>query len=403
VLVKSLRYDNRRYTFAAGAVFGISFYIYFYLWTFLLVLSGILVLLYFLKRETHQCKKVLTITVLGFLFGAVELALLYLFSQTNMGQQILLYGGGTQTRVFTIVKLSWLALAFFLLYWYWHRKEPQLPLMLALILSGIVSINQGVITGREFQRFHYFWYFILPTVTVIGSYMVWNIILSPSLRRVLFYFLLIILFLNGIMQSYIGTLSTLSLKNYMQRYQPVIEYLKREPPSVILASDQFNESLFAIYTNHDLFWHHQAVVYNTSIHTLRDALFVYMYLNKDSREDFLEYVGNKNIPVNEYRINEYKDMYAALKRYYTASLLSGEQLAPEDFERKVSLDYRAVTQNPNGIKDILRKHGVEYIVWDAHKNPEWDLSVITGLTELLVSESIHLYSIKLVRPIPAAS
>lgn len=394
LLLKSLRHDNRKYTLAAGAVFGLSFYIYFYLWTFLLVLSGILFLLYFFKKDTSQYKKVFTLTALGLLFGAAELALLYLFSQTNTGQQILLYGGGSETRVFTLVKLSWLALVFFLLYWYWHPKEPHWPMMLALILSGIVAINQGVITGREFQRFHYFWYFIIPTVTVIAAYMTGNIIQSPSVKRTFYYFLLVILLVNGATQSYLGTLSTLSLKNYMQRYAPIIEYLKKQPPSVILASDQFNEPLFVIYTNHDLFWQHQATVYNTSIHTFRDALFVYMYLNKESRTDFLEYVGNTNALVNEYKINEYQDMYAALKKYYTATRLSGEQLSPEDFERKVSADYRAVTQNQDGIKDILKKHQVTYVVWDENKNPEWDLSVITGLTELMSNHGIHLYAVR---------
>lgn len=390
LLVKSLRHNERRYTLAAGAVFGLAFYTYFFLWTFLLVLSGMLVPLYLFKKEAHQGKKVLAITALGLLFGAVELVLLYLFSQTDMGRQILLYGGGSLTHVFTIVKLSWLTLVFFLLYWYWHPEEPQWPLLLALLLSGIVAINQGVITGREFQRFHYFWYFILPTVTVIGLYMVWKFLQSTALKRLLFYFIFIALVVNGTVQAYLGTRTALPLKNHMQYYLPIIEYLaQEEKPAVILASNQFYAGLFTTYTDHDLFWQHQALVYNTSIETLRDALYVYLYLNQDSRDNFLAYAHDVTTPNNDY-----KDMYLSLRRYYTdSSSPVKERLTEEDFDEQIADDYGTVTQKPGGITDILRAHEVNYIVWDKNTNPEWDLSRIAGLTELLSSHNIYLYAI----------
>lgn len=391
LLLKSLQSSKRSYVIWTGIAFGLSFYTYFYTWTFISVVSGILVLFYFfVKKETAQCKKILLITAIGFLLGSIELFLLFSFSNTDMGRQILLYGGGSLTHVFTIVKISWLALIFFLLYWYWHREDPHWPIMLALILSGIATINQGVITGREFQRFHYFWYFIIPTVTVVGLYMVWKMVQSTALKRLLFYFIFIALFVNGAVQAYTGTVTTLPLKNYMQYYQPIIEYLNQEEkPAVILGSNQFYAGLFTTYTDHDLFWQNHALVYNTSIKTLHDALYVYFYLNQESRNNFLAYVQNSTTPNNDY-----KDMYFALRRYYTdASSPVKERLTEEDFDRKISALYLSVTQKQNGIKDILKAHEVKYIVWDKNENPEWDLSGIAGLTELLSSHNIYLYAI----------
>lgn len=391
LLLKSLQSSKRSYCVWAGIAFGLSFYTYFYTWTFISVVSGILASFYFfVKRETVQCKKILLITAIGFLLGSVELFLLFSFSNTDMGRQILLYGGGSLTHVFTIVKMSWLALVSFLLYWYWHPEELHWPLMLALILSGIVAINQGVITGREFQRFHYFWYFIIPTVTVIGLYMVWKIVQSTVLKRLFFYFMLIALFVNGTVQAYTGTLTALPIKNHMQYYQPIIEYLKqKEKPAVILASNQFFAGLFTTYTNHDLFWQHQALVYNTSIKALHDALYVYLYLNRDSRNNFLRFVQDSTTPNNDY-----KDMYFSLRRYYTdASSPGKERLTEEDFDKRIAAEYLAVTQKPDGIKDILKARAVAYIVWDKDKNPEWDLSGVSGLTELVSNRGIYLYSI----------
>ena len=63
------------------------------------------------------------------------------------------------------------------------------------------------------------------------------------------------------------------------------------------------------------------------------------------------------------------------------------------FLTELALEYRRIISKPNGIKNILKEAGVNYIVWDKNKNPEWDLSVISGLKEIVSLNNIYLYQI----------
>ncbi|MEK7499031.1 MAG: hypothetical protein AAB649_00305, partial [Patescibacteria group bacterium] len=273
LLVRSLKSDRRIYLLGAALLFGLSFYIYLFCWSFILVLNGVLAAIFLFRGERGQMKKILAISGIGLLLGSVELLLVYLYSQSDIGRQIVAFGGGAFSREFIFIKISWIALMLVCFYLSRNRRDENLPLLLGLILAGIISINQQIITGREFQAFHYFWNFIIPTVVIVGMYILWYFITSPILKRVFFYAVLVLIFANSITQAYLGTLSSFPVKNYAQNYRPVIDYVNRDTtPSVILASDPFYEMLFVVYTAHDLFWHGTILAFNTSSTTMRDAL-----------------------------------------------------------------------------------------------------------------------------------
>lgn len=379
LLVKSLKSMKRVYVFGAAAAFGLSFYIYLFCWSFILALNVILAAIYLLKKEQLQFKKVLVISSLGLLVGSFELLLLYFYAQSDMGRQIVAFGGGAFSREFTLIKISWLALAFFLFYYLPRNKSDEnWPILLALILAGIVTINQQIITGRQFQSFHYFWNFIIPTISAVGLYMVWSVVVSPALRRALFYTLLALIFVNSATQSYLGTLSTLPLKNYAQNYRPIIDYLNRDQdPSVILASDPFYELLFIVYTPHDLFWHGMALAFNTPGSAIRDAFIAYRSLNKSLRAEPLDYAGSNAQPPGQY-----KELYISFKHYIVTILGKDEDAF-----------YRALAA-PEDVADILKRHKVKYVVWDKNRNPEWDLSILRGLREVLAYRNIYVYLIQ---------
>jgi len=47
----------------------------------------------------------------------------------------------------------------------------------------------------------------------------------------------------------------------------------------------------------------------------------------------------------------------------------------------------------SGVINILNQRGVNYIIWDKNKNPEWDLSFIKNLKEIVSYNGIFLYQI----------
>jgi hypothetical protein len=46
------------------------------------------------------------------------------------------------------------------------------------------------------------------------------------------------------------------------------------------------------------------------------------------------------------------------------------------------------------VMEILKKYGVNYIVWDKNKYPEWDLSVFPDIREVFSYKDIFIYKLK---------
>ena len=160
-LFAGLKSGRAAYYYLAALCFGGAFYVYFYAWTYLLAFNGVLLVIYLAKRNGDLFKKVFWVTILGFILGWYEIYQLFLMTSSEMGKQILLFASGGHFHAAIIIKISFLALAMFVLYSWRNKKDENLPIVLALIISGIISINQQIVTGREVQALHYFWHFLL--------------------------------------------------------------------------------------------------------------------------------------------------------------------------------------------------------------------------------------------------
>jgi len=272
-----------------------------------------------------------------------------------------------------------------------------------MILAGWVALNQQVISGRMLQYGHYYFYFIVPFSIIVSFYMVWCLIQNNDIRKYLFSFIIVIVFINTIGGQYRSFEISLTDRIYEQNFRPIINYLNQdETPSVIL-TNQFNAFLFAIYTPHDLFWQNIASVHNIPLQRFKDALFVYLYLNKEARDDFrgyLEKIGeDKRIKGSYYNL-----LYRNLESYwsgfdfydYLDKIKTNDQALIEKrppIISRLSEEYNETVAKDNGIDSLLKKYEIKYIVWDKNKNPEWDLSVLENLKEIICNNNICLYRI----------
>ncbi|MFA6393947.1 MAG: hypothetical protein WCW25_03705 [Patescibacteria group bacterium] len=403
-LVRSFNSFGLKYKIYSALVFGAMFYTYFYGWSFILILNGCLFLIYLLKKDYAGLKKILFISLFGLAIGAYNLIRLFdiMISKTEMDRQIAYFSWMSLGHAPIFSKIGFGALVLFLIFWYKRRNDKNTPLIFAIILAGWVALNQQIITGRMLQYGHFYWYFIVPLSIVIGFYMFERLVNWEKLKFYALVSLIGIAFLNTTVGQYRSFFTTLKPKRYEQKYRPFIDYLNKVADPTVIFAEQTDNYLFTIYTPHDLLWNQIVTISRVPIDRFKDTLFIYYYLNKDSRNNFQEYLSQM-AGDNRARGNYYQVLYRNLEGYWSGYdfyayqkklVKSDAELASKRPEviAQLAKEYEEAVKG-GGINKIFNKYGVKYLFWDKNNNPEWDLSGIKGLKEVVAHNNIYLYEL----------
>lgn len=393
LLALCLKSSQWKYKILAGLSFGFLFYVYLYAWSFILALNGVLFALYFFKKDFVSVKKILIITIFGLGIGSYNILKLSLFFFSENSRQLSYFVGTSHDHIPIFSVAGFVALALLAAFARKNKNDKNILLFLAFILSGWIVLNQQIITGIELQSDHWSSYFFGPAIIIIASYIIWSFIRDVKYKKILAILIFAAVFFNVAIGQYRAARTLFDLKQDRQNYRPIIDYLSKDPnPGVILAADNQQEYLFTIYTPHDLFWARAFLIVNVPMQRVRDALYVYLYLNKMSVNNFAAAATNLNIyqAIEGYASGLDEADYNKQRIAGSDDILKERQKLLQELVR----EYGAITAQKDGIKNLLKAYGVTYIVWDKSKNPEWDLSVIGGLTEVASSKNIHLYKFK---------
>ena len=403
LLYKSLISHKKILIGIAGMVFGLLFYIYSFGWSFAAAITAILLILYFLKKDFASAKKVIYIFCIGFATGAYNLFRIFSFILAPASKNFSYFSHLLHTHTPIFVNVGFVMLIFFIIFSFQRRDDKNLPFILSLILAGWVALNQQIVTGKLLQYNHYYWYFIIPISIIVGFYMLWFLLNSDRWRKMIFIIFLVVAFLNTIVGQYRSILAANSFRLYEQNFKPFIDYLNSVPSrSVVLAADETVSLLFTVYTPHDLFWFDSAAWDGVPMEHIKDVLFMYLYLNKDARGDAENYL---NTILNDQNNNSfYKNIYLLIEGYssgldydvYLNKIANGMEITKKHREETItflSKGYKDFIKNPDNIQSLLQKYYVNYIVWDKNKHPEWDLSVMPNLKQVIVSDNIYLYNL----------
>ncbi|MBI5728789.1 MAG: hypothetical protein HY983_00895, partial [Candidatus Magasanikbacteria bacterium] len=426
-LLQSLDRSEKRYVWYSGLLFGALFYTYPYAWTFSMALLFTLGCAYGLQRNRTQLKKVVSIAMVGLVIGSPILVRISRIAQTQLGQQINYFSGilydhspAPFSKVVGVSLLLWLVFSML------HKDHPRRYIILCLLASGIIAMNQQILTGRIVQFLHYFWYFVIPLAIIADLSMFWIIfraLLPRSLQVIIFFTLLVLVYSNTIFRQYLAYFDTKSVKLYAQNYGPIIDILNEDKqPKTILSSDIFFGNIFSVYTNHDMYWSADAYATNTPLDRIKDAFFVYLRLNRLARRNTLEFLknernGRSNI-FDAYHQSSITTDQSSKIFYHLESFLSGSSDAAEysllianhdpgllakqeEVDRLLLEEYKINTKTEADFLSLLRRGNIAYIVWDKNLNPNWDLSVVPCLSLVKGFHNVFLYTVDWKNPVCA--
>lgn len=367
---------------------GISFYIYFYTWTFFAVLSGLFVALLIWKKEYEKLKRVLIVLVGASLVGIPYMLELHSFTSHPYYADISKTFGLLYSHK-PILSLAGIIVTILFLGTLWLQRQegketPKDVLFLgSVLLSTYIVINQQIITGILLQEGHYHWFFNMP---IFGIILIWSLymILKRTYPKIYTMFIWGLVVASVLMFILVQTSSykvQAPIFSQEQSYMNVIQWLNENAghDDVVLADNDLSD-LIPIYTNLYDYWDEYGFTYLIPRERVMHALFTYLYLYD---------VDPATLPEAAYHppIKEYSTAY----QYREVSILLGDKKAylngfyPEDMaEQYKAIRMRPISEQLNG------PYRVDYIIVTERTGSNWH-KALSGFPIVFQDGSYTIY------------
>ncbi|MBI2625267.1 MAG: hypothetical protein HYW70_02960 [Candidatus Nealsonbacteria bacterium] len=370
----------------SALIFGLSFYVYPYTWTFLSAFLGVLIIILFFKRRLRDAKKIALMALTGIIIAIPYFLNLY---------RALLHPYFTDaTRRFGIIEgrpliIGFLLPALFIIFLLFFPKKwkEQFVFSLALLLSPFLVLNQQLITGKTMATGHYHWFISRPIALVfliiILFYQAGRI--NAKIPKILAVFIIGMSIYAGIN---IQAASYEECKDQIlseQRYAPIIQWLdKNANKGEVVLADSDPSNFISIYTPLNLFYASPAHYYlSAPDERVLESIFLFYRLEglagREAKEFFLQDKEREYISRSVY--NE----------YYKEKL--GDTAAiPDEVIISFAEKYKKFLLVP--LEKILKRYKVNYVVWDKKKHPFWQLDQYQFLKPAYEIEDFKIYIIK---------
>lgn len=377
--------------------FGLLFHIYPYYWTFWTV--AIILFLFFslLKNKTLD-KKVLLIFAGGLVVGIPYFISMYMSSKLPFYGESLSRLGMLETHFPSGLRILWPiafllpALGFFY-YKKWFKNKTEELFLLAGSLTGIICVNQHIITGQNLEftnhyslsahRWYYFLFFYLLALA-------W-----PFLRRKKVVIFFVIFFLSFQIAIYTHSawskMSQFSEKEILwQRYEPVLSWLESytKKEDVVYSDDRLS-NFISIYTSNNVYYCREANLFFISNQEVKHRFVMNNYWDEYS-DEFLK--DNERAIWGTEFINKYnkKRSENRLRRIFGFNEI--ENIRYPSYELEEMKDFSGELRSKD-FETELKKYRVDYIAWDKKEKPNWRVESLDFVEELYEANDIVIFAV----------
>jgi hypothetical protein len=366
-----LNSDRKRYLYYCLVMFGLSFYVYQYTWSFLAVFLGVQAAVLFWQKKTELLKKTLLIFGGGLVIAIPHFINFYQAAQHVFYRSLVERNGLYHSRELVFSSLSLLGAA--LLVPLYRYKKDLFWFFFVLVTSGIIAVNQQVITSQAIQYGHYHWAFNRPVVIILGAIVLYDVLRRLSLKS--FYQYAALFVLIGVAFFYTLEIQVSSYRYYFptylklqQRYGPVIEWFNSHGrlDQVVYVPESFpytaagdtagkRESMILngfipMYTPLNVYYDGRAGLSLMPEGYDKHNLFLTLKLLDVSPDAVPAYLrADQTMLANIYGM------------YFKVRGLSSHDV-PDEWLQDIQKDYLTFYQQP--WQEILTRYPLDYIVWD---------------------------------------
>ncbi len=371
----------------AALTTSLLLYAYFYAWTYLLAVVGLLLLWYAWHKDTKRLFHILLFFGIFALLGTIyflhlaELMQHPWYLETSRRQGLI----PSREPAFGVWIIALILISVFGKRIAW---KEQWPLVMALAFGGLIAMNQQLLTGQHLFPEHYHWYFIQPLGTLLATLIVllacreW---LPVAAYRSLIAGTIIFSVTFGFMQQR-DTYGTYRNEwGVKQAYAPVLAFVRENLPadSVVHSLDNALLDLVPIYTSMNVYTFSQALNYLAPTERIRDSFFFTLWLAgltpEEARQQFptsMRWLVGSSIYSGYYR--ELGGNYDALPDELVAEHV-------KDYERYYALSF----------EEKMKLYPLDYvIVTPSDKQTSEYRSLFTRSTELYSAHGYRVVAIK---------
>ncbi len=349
----------------ASILFGLSFYVYLFTWSFILVLNGALGIVYLWKKDWNTVKRLIIISLGGILIGLPYFFHIRQASLNPWYEESAARFGFVHVRFFSISRIVVISAILFALVRRFFTQEIRL-FFIAFFLAAFISVNEQVITGRFLFNHHYHWYYVTPLIIVFLVIVFFSLLkklkIRPVIERSIAVLLIVIMFFNGVFAQSHSYYAALPEVIELQEYAPVISWLNTETKidTTVLAPGTLSDLIPAI-THNNIYYPNTGLYTLVSDERLLDIYLVYTYLDGVPKAEIQTYLENKR--------NEISGFAFGYAYSFIPDLCYG--CFPDSVIDELVTKYTALDEK--NFLDFLTQYPVEYIVWDTYKNPKWNI------------------------------
>lgn len=381
-----LKRKQWRWGILSALFLGLSFYDYFFTWTFLYSFLGVLVIIFLLQKNWQKIKMILAVSI-----GAAFMAIPY-FINVYQVTTTPYYQESVQKAALLDVRepfLGFLVPILFVIFLLFFPKKwkDRFFFGLALVIAPFIVLNQQLITGKVLSYVHYYWYYHKP-LAIIFLLMIFFFWLSQRnwhfFKKAFAVFLILASIGCGI---WIQSASYAANKEEIiesQKYGPVMDWLNENASKdeVVFSHDELAQ-LIVIYTPLNVFDHSSAAsCLSASNERILNALFLYYKLDG---------VGKDQAP--EVFLADRRRISQRLYGLHYRKTTGDYGGIPDEVIQEIAQKYQASFEVPtvDFLNDLWIKYEVKYLVWDRESNPQWQLDQYSFLEKVAEIGGFAIY------------
>lgn len=348
---------------ASAVLLGLSFYVYFYAYSFLVIFTGLMAFWFLVSRDWRSFQKVLLI-----FFGALVVSLPYWLnfweaSHSPLYAELSARLGMVESRRFVFSRVWWGTAIIFLLA---YRKFDKFKVfILTFLAAAFIAANQQLLTGRTAPMLdHYHWYYTAPVSGAILIYLLFLYLDKIAPRwfyRAALILSLALFIYAGVLYQKVSYAASREWVLGLQRYAPLISWLDKniQAESAILADNNLSK-LIPAYTRHNVYGGGESQGFLVPESRLRHNLYINTFLNGVEKGEAKDYFyENRDLIIGL--------IFGIYYREKTGCFICAPDVVLDElvFEYQDFLDRDFIGE--------LKKYRIDYLVWDKKSAPEWRL------------------------------
>jgi len=344
-----------------GALMGILIGVYFWSFTAVWAWWSITLLFFCLRRSWEHAKYLAAFGMVGFLTGIPFLLQMRALSGESLYKEVFFRSGVGHSRI--PESLPW-SLLFFIMavgsMVMWYKKGRRPRYLACTVVTAFALLNQHLVHGTLFLfASHYLFFLVFAAVLALVS--VWGA--REFTARITA--VAAIIFLLGIGYDNRSVLSQWRVdeSDFEEQHlaSAITEIFGME--QAVILSDPLTSSLIASHTQHDVLFTHYIQ------HELR------------SHQELAERYCLTQAPLNAALRKPEEEHVLVYGAAYDAMFNPAEKERIRSQE--LLLVNRACAAMDRDPRALLNTYGVQYILWDEKRNPQWTLSLLDTSLELV--------------------